>query len=206
MMLPSIAGIGSQFVRVPVNDKIGFLRSLPGAARTVYEFLHRKARFNSEITVRDREAAFKCGICRRTFQKGLQQLQALELIQRVGRGVNRIIHFIDRCAKSRKAPTKVKAGKPAAEAPPPERPAPAKAAPVSAAEQEEVIGELKRILSGNAPSPMLVTEEEKVRQQEEKRRLILDQLDAMKAARKGSMTPTPSDQGGEPIGDPPARE
>ena len=82
---------------------------MPGAARTVYEFLHRRARFKRpKITVRDRVAAAKCGIVRRTFQKGLQQLQAMGLIERIGRGVNRVIHFFDRFAKPKKAPPKSK--------------------------------------------------------------------------------------------------
>jgi hypothetical protein len=201
MMLPPIAGIGSQFIRVPVNEKNGFMRSLPGAARTVYEFLARRARFNNPVRTRDWKAAQECGICRRTFQKGLQQLQALKLIQRIGRGFHRVIHVFDDFAKAKGK--KGKAQKATAERPPAESQAPAKPAPIPAAEQQEVMGELKRILGGT-PAPKALSEEEKERRDRERQQLLLDQLAAMKG--KGSMTPTPSDQGREPIGDPPARE
>jgi hypothetical protein len=94
MMLPSIAGFGSLFVRVPVNDKIGFLRSLPGASRTVYEFLARRARSSDPIPVRDSKAAQECGICLRTFQKGLRQLELRGMIRRSGRGSARTITLV----------------------------------------------------------------------------------------------------------------
>jgi hypothetical protein len=94
MISPSLASVGSEFIAVPVSKKIGFLRSLPGAARTVYEFLVRRARSQKTVSVRDSNAAQECDVSRRTFQKGLYQLQVRGIIERSGRGSARTITLV----------------------------------------------------------------------------------------------------------------
>jgi hypothetical protein len=178
--------LGCQFARVPLEEKIGALRKMPGAARTVYEFLHRRAlRTGSKITVRDRIAAEACGIVRRTFQKGLRQLQAMGLIERMGRGLNRVIHLFDRFAKPRKSSPKRKQEK-ATDADGEKKVTATQAIPdtepLSASEREASLELLRNFRSEPTRTPEIITDEEEARRTEERRGLLLAQIAARNAA------------------------
>jgi hypothetical protein len=161
--LPQPGGLGSYYARVPIDLDLptskDLFRTLPGAARTVFQAIHALARKGREIDTTDREFTRLCGIGPRCVQKGLKQLEDLGLISRVrqhgGRIITFLVNFATKAAEKVHPKSGRKSEKPAGQ--PPSVPAatkePEPEPPVSEEEAKEAAAALRAMMADVTASP-----------------------------------------------------